>query len=300
MKSTPFPRLRRLLVLLLLSGALPALSPLSAAESAPVLAVNAPAAAPEVLLASNYDEAVDPAGYWVSEKLDGVRALWDGKALHFRSGRIIHAPAWFTAALPAHPLDGELWIARQRFDQVSAAVRRAVPLDEEWHSISYQVFEWPGGAGSFTERSAALKASVAHTGTSWLRYRPQFRVADRRELQARLDEVIRGGGEGLVLHRADAVWQTGRGEALLKLKPQPDAEAKVVAYIPGKGKYAGMCGALLVETADGKRFRIGSGLSDAERRSPPPIGSIVSYRYRGYTKNGLPRFASFMRVRLEE
>jgi DNA ligase 1 len=300
MKSTPFPRLRRLLVLLLLSGALPALTPPCAADTAPTLAADAPADAPEVLLASVYDEAVDPANYWVSEKLDGVRALWDGKELHFRSGRRIHAPSWFTAGLPAHPLDGELWIARQHFDQVSAAVRRAVPLDAEWRSISYQVFEWPGGAGTFTERSAALKASVARTGTAWLRYRPQFRVADRRELQARLDEVIRGGGEGLVLHRADAAWQTGRGDALLKLKPQPDAEAKVVGYVPGKGKYAGMCGALLVEAADGKRFRLGSGLSDAERRSPPPVGSVVTYRYRGYTKNGLPRFASFMRIRLEE
>jgi DNA ligase-1 len=300
MKSTPFPRLRRLLALLLLSGALPALSPPGFAEAAPAIAADALAAAPEVLLASTYDEAIDPAGYWVSEKLDGVRALWDGKALHFRSGRIIHAPAWFTAGLPAHPLDGELWIARQRFDQVSAALRRAVPLDVEWHRISYQVFEWPGGAGTFTERSAALKASIARTDTAWLRFRPQFRVADRQELKARLDEVIRGGGEGLVLHRADAPWQTGRGDALLKLKPQPDAEARVVAYVPGKGKYAGMCGALLVETADGKRFRLGSGLSDAERRSPPPVGSIVTYRYRGYTKNGLPRFASFMRIRLEE
>lgn len=300
MKSTPFPQLRRLLVLLLLSGALPALSPPGCAETAPAIAADALAAAPEVLLASTYDEASDPAGYWVSEKLDGVRALWDGKALHFRSGRIIHAPAWFTAGLPAHPLDGELWIARQRFDQVSAAVRRVVPLDAEWRSISYQVFEWPGGAGTFTERSAALKTSIARTGAAWLRFRPQFRVADRQELKARLDEVIRGGGEGLVLHRADAPWQTGRGDALLKLKPQPDAEARVVAYIPGKGKYAGMCGALLMETPDGKRFRLGSGLSDAERRSPPPIGSIVTYRYRGYTKTGLPRFASFMRIWQEE
>jgi DNA ligase 1 len=300
MKSTPLPRLRRLLAILVLSGALPALSPLVAAETAVMPATNAGAAAPEVLLASLYDEAVDPAGYWVSEKLDGVRALWDGKTLRFRSGRLIHAPAWFTAALPAHPLDGELWIARERFDQVSAAVRRAVPLDAEWRSISYQVYEWPGGAGTFTDRIAALQASVSHTDTAWLKLRPQFRVTDRLALKAKLNEVVRGGGEGLVLHRADALWQTGRGDALLKMKPQPDAEATVVAHLPGKGKYRGMCGALLVETPDGKRFRIGSGLSDAERRSPPPMGSVVTYRYRGLTKTGLPRFASFMRVRAEE
>jgi DNA ligase 1 len=300
MKSTPLPRLRRLLAILVLSGALPALSSTVAAETAVMRAVDAGAAAPEVLLAAVYDDAVDPAAYWVSEKLDGVRALWDGKTLRFRSGRIIHAPAWFTAALPAHPLDGELWMARERFDQVSAAVRRAVPLDAEWRNISYQVFEWPGGAGTFTDRIAALQASVAHTDATWLKLRPQFRITDRLALKAKLNEVVRGGGEGLVLHRADALWQTGRGDALLKMKPQPDAEATVVAHLPGKGKYRGICGALLVETPDGKRFRIGSGLSDAERRSPPPVGSVVTYRYRGYTKTGLPRFASFMRVRADE
>jgi DNA ligase 1 len=300
MKSTPLPRLRRLLVILVLSGALPALSPVASAETAVMPAIDARAAAPEVLLASLYDEAVDPAGYWVSEKLDGVRALWDGKTLRFRSGRLIHAPAWFTAALPAHPLDGELWIARERFDQVSAAVRRTTPIDAEWRSISYQVYEWPGGAGTFTDRIAALQASVSHTNTAWLKLRPQFRVADRLALKAKLNEVVRAGGEGLVLHRADALWQTGRGDALLKMKPQPDAEAIVVAHLPGKGKYSGMCGALLVETPDGKRFRIGSGLSDAERRSPPPMGSVVTYRYRGLTKTGLPRFANFLRVRAEE
>ena len=300
MKSTPFPRLRRLLAMLLLSGALPTLSLAHAAETAVAPSVAASAAAPAVLLARNYDDSVDPRLYWVSEKLDGVRALWDGKTLHFRSGRTIHAPAWFTAGLPPHPLDGELWMGRQRFDQVSAAVRRDVPRDAEWRKISYQVFEWPQGAGTFTERIGALRTSIAHTGTAWLKLRPQFRVTGRQELKARLKQVVRDGGEGLVLHRADARWRTGRSAVLLKLKPQPDAEAKVVAYLPGKGKYQGMCGALLVETPDGQRFRLGSGLSDAQRRSPPPLGSIVTYRYRGYTKTGLPRFASFLRIRPEE
>jgi len=302
MPFPPLPRLRRLLVLLLLSGVLPPLSSPALARAASASADHAAttAAPPPVLLATNYDDSVDPVPYLVSEKLDGVRGLWDGRTLHFRSGRVIHAPAWFTAGLPPHPLDGELWMDRGRFEQTSAAVRREVPDDAEWHRISYQVFEWPGGRGSFSERYAALQASIEKAGTPWLKLRPQFRVASRQQLKARLAQVVAAGGEGLVLHRADARWQTGRTPALLKLKPQPDAEATVIGYVPGKGKYRGLCGALLVRGADGRRFRLGSGLSDAQRHAPPPLGTSVTFRYRGRTRTGLPRFATFLRVRPPE
>ncbi|MEO6351624.1 MAG: DNA ligase [Oxalobacteraceae bacterium] len=255
---------------------------------------------PPVLLAQHFNEAIDPAAYLVSEKLDGVRALWDGKTLRFRSGRLIQAPDWFIAGLPDHPLDGELWMGRRKFDRLSAAVRRNEPRDAEWRQISYQVFEWPQAPGTFSERVAALQASVALAHLGWLKMVRQERIADRPALQARLLQVVRAGGEGLMLHRADALWQTGRSDALLKLKPQHDAEAKVIAHLPGKGKYQGLCGALLVESPDGQRFRLASGMSDAQRRAPPPVGSVVTYRYRERTSNGLPRFASFMRVRAPE
>lgn len=285
------PALRRLLVLLLLGGVLQPALPAHAAAAGD---------APPALLAQNFTDAVDPAAYLVSEKLDGVRALWDGHVLRFRSGRIIPAPDWFVAGLPTHPLDGELWMGRRNFDRLSAAVRRQSADDAEWRSISYQVFEWPQAPGTFSERLAALQASVAQVNPGWLHVVPQEHIADRQALHARLQQVVRAGGEGLMLHRADALWQTGRSDALLKLKPQHDAEATVVAHLPGQGKYAGMCGALLMESPDGRRFRLASGLSDAQRRAPPPVGSVVTYRYRERTPNGLPRFASFMRVRATE
>lgn len=285
------PPLRRLLALLLLGGVLqPGLPAYADAE----------VAAPPVLLAQNYTDAIDPSAYLVSEKLDGVRALWDGKTLRFRSGRLIQAPDWFVAGLPAHPLDGELWMGRRKFDLLSAAVRRQQPRDAEWRQISYQVFEWPQAPGTFSERVAALQISIARANLGWLLLVRQERIADHQALQARLQQVVRAGGEGLMLHRADALWQTGRTDALLKLKPQHDAEATVVAHLPGKGKYQGMCGALLVESVDGQRFRLATGLTDAQRRAPPPLGSVVTYRYRERTPNGLPRFASFMRVRVPE
>ena len=290
------PPLRRLLVLLMLGGVLHA-GPMAHA----VAAANATDdAAPAVLLAQNFNDAIDPSAYLVSEKLDGVRALWDGKTLRFRSGRAIQAPDWFIADFPAHPLDGELWMGRRKFDRLSGAVRRDSPRDADWRQISYQVFEWPQAPGTFSERVAALQISVARANLRWLQLVPQSRIANRQALQAKLQQVVHGGGEGLMLHRADALWQTGRTDALLKLKPQYDAEAKVIAHLPGKGKYQGMCGALLVESPDGQRFRLGSGMSDAQRRAPPPVGSVVTYRYRERTPKGLPRFASFLRVRAPE
>ncbi|HJV75715.1 MAG TPA: DNA ligase [Noviherbaspirillum sp.] len=256
--------------------------------------------APPLLLAQSYSDKYDPSDYLVSEKLDGVRAYWDGKHLRFRSGRLIHAPVWFTAGLPECALDGELWMGRQSFERLSAAVRRQQPLDAEWQDISYQLYELPNGEGSFSERIATLQARVAQAGVPWLQVLPQTRVADRAGLKLKLAQVVRDGGEGLMLHRADAIWQSGRSDVLLKLKPQQDAEAVIVAHEAGKGKYQGMLGAVVVMTPDGRRFRLGSGFSDALRRTPPAVGSTVTYRYRDLTSTGLPRFTSFLRVRESE
>ena len=100
-----------------------------------------------------------------------------------------------------------------------------------------------------------------------------------------------------MLHRADALYVTGRSDVLLKLKLWHDAEATVIAHMPGKGKYTGMLGALRVRTAEGVEFMLGTGLSEVDRRNPPPIGTIVTFRYRELTSRGVPRFASFHRVR---
>lgn len=258
---------------------------------------DAPPDAPAMLLAEVYAANVDVTQYWVSEKFDGVRAQWDGRALRFRGGGTVPAPAWFTANFPALPLDGELWIARGRFDALSGTVRRIEPVDAEWRQVHYLVFELPGAAGDFSARVRQMRTIVAQAGVPWLKAVEQTRVADRDELMKRLDAVVRASGEGLMLHRADAPYLTGRNDALLKLKPWQDAEAVVVGHLPGNGKYRGLTGALQMETPDGKRFRIGSGLTDALRRQPPPIGTRITYRYQQLTKNGVPRFPRYLRVR---
>ena len=253
-------------------------------------------AADSVLLAKTAPASIDPAGYLVSEKLDGVRALWDGKVLRFRSGRLIATPAWFTAKLPETPLDGELWLGRGQFDALSGAVRKVKPVDAEWQKISYMVFELPAGSGDFKDRALALDSIVNTAAWPQLQAIEQTAIANRATLQAKLDDVVQGGGEGLILHLANAPVATGRSDALLKLKPEQDAEAVVVGHVAGKGKYARKTGALDVKTTDGQRFKLGTGLSDVQRKHPPAIGSTVTYTYRDLTSSGKPRFASFLRV----
>ena len=253
-------------------------------------------AQPALLLANVYGGHIDPTQYLVSEKFDGVRAVWDGSTLRFRSGRTVPAPAWFTARLPAQALDGELWLGRGQFDALSAIVRREVPVDDEWKRVNYLVFELPGAPGSFAERAEAIRALVARVAWPPLQAVEQSPVTDRAALKRRLDKTVAQGGEGLMLHIASAPYSTGRSDVLLKLKPHLDTEATVVTHRPGKGKYAGQMGALQVQTPEGRRFFIGTGFSDEQRRQPPPVGSTVTYRYRDLTSTGLPRFASFLRV----
>ena len=245
-------------------------------------------------LASEAPTDIDPSGFLVSEKLDGVRAQWDGRRLRFRSGREITPPAWFTAELPDVALDGELWMGRGRFDAVSATVRRASADATAWRSVRWMLFDLPGAPGGFAERSQRL-ARLGRRLAPWIGVLPQERLHSPAALQRRLDSVCRSGGEGLVLHRLDAPWQAGRSQAILKLKPLHDAEAQVLAHLPGQGRLAGQLGALLVRTPDGVEFRLGSGFDDALRRHPPAVGSWITFRHRGWTAAGVPRFASYWR-----
>lgn len=254
---------------------------------------------PPLQLAAAYQHQ-DATHYWVSEKLDGVRAYWDGHALWSRAGHRYTAPEWFIASLPDTPLDGELWQGRGQFEALSAAVRRYQPQDEEWQHIRFMAFDLPTSSEPFELRYQTLQQLITTHPSPYLQLVTQTRVTDNAELATRLAEVDAAGGEGLMLRLQKSFYQAGRGQQLLKLKQFADAEARVLAHLPGLGKYRGMLGALLVETPEGRRFKLGTGFSDLQREQPPPIGATVTYRYQGETSQQLPRFASFLRVRSEQ
>ena len=226
-----------------------------------------------------------------------MRGFWDGHTLRTRGGETVQAPAWFTAGWPEVPMDGELWAGRGRFSHAQSTTRQQQPGDVAWRQMRFMVFDLPGDKGTFDQRLPALTALVERLGQPWVQAVPQRRVASDAALQALLARTVRAGGEGLMLHRGASHYRAGRSDDLIKLKTHEDTEARVVAHLPGKGKHAGRMGALLVEMSTGQRFRLGAGFSDADRERPPPVGSWVTYRFRGTHDGGLPRFASFVRVR---
>ncbi len=255
---------------------------------------------PALALAGVYEEGVDLQDYWVSEKLDGVRAYWDGQKFWSRGGNVYRAPAWFTENFPSTRMDGELWMGRGRFAELSGAVRRIEPVDESWRQIRFMVFDFPAIEQPFSDRVAVMKNLLLPSPSPYLAMVEQRRTTGHERLMAALDDVVGQGGEGLMLRRGDSLPTVGRSDDLLKVKKYQDAEAIIVAHLPGKGKFEGVLGSVRVERPDGRQFHIGTGFSDAERINPPPVGSLITYKYYGFTSTGLPRFASFMRVRADE
>ena len=269
------------------------------------VAVSAQAQTPEMILAKTLPENVDVRDYWVSEKYDGVRGYWDGKQrrMYSRNGTVIALPNDFAAQLPDISLDGELWIGRGQFERVVSVVRDEQPDDTAWKQVKYMVFELPDSQnqyGDFTQRMARIERITQHINAPNIQAVKQWRVRDRAELLRQLDTITQAGGEGLMLHLASAPYQTGRSDALYKLKLRQDAEATVIDYVAGTGKYVGKVGSLRVRTDDGREFNVGSGLTDATRTNPPVIGTVITYQFNGLTKKGQPRFPRFLRVRVDE
>ena len=250
-------------------------------------------------LAQTYQGDIDISEYLVSEKLDGIRARWTGTTLITRNGNPIHPPTWFTRNWPPEPMDGELWSKRRHFEDIASIVLSDHP-DERWQEIKMMVFDIPVKNLPFEGRVERMQKLITQTKNPSLKLIRQFRLDSLPALEDALDKFTQQGAEGLMLHHRQAYYQQGRNPGLLKAKRYQDDEAKVLAHLPGKGKFKGMMGSLLVETRQGRPFKIGSGFNLAQRQSPPPIGSWVTYKYYGLTKHGVPRFASFLHNRPEQ
>jgi DNA ligase-1 len=250
---------------------------------------------PRIMLAENYQQGINTSEYFVSEKLDGVRARWDGRRLISRGGNVFATPEWFTKDFPGNSLDGELWMGRGRYEETASIVRKQQP-HEGWRNIRLMVFDLPEHGGTFDERVIEMNRLATEVASAYLGIIEQQSIATEEALKVQLQTVVAQGGEGLMLNRKTARYASGRSQDLLKLKPFDDAEATVIGYRPGKGKYTGHVGSLKVRTNQGIVFFIGTGLSDAQRRNPPPLQSQITFRYQGITKNGIPRFPVFLRI----
>lgn len=253
---------------------------------------------PPLLLAQRWETEIDITGWWMSEKLDGVRAYWDGSQFLSRLGNRFHPPPWFVEGLPKHPLDGELWGGRRLFQSTVGIVKRQdqSPL---WKDLLYVVFDAPGHGGLFEDRLEHVRQVLLESRAPYARLHDHVVCRGIDHLKEELERVEALGGEGLMARKPASPYEAGRSSTLLKVKTFRDAEARVVAHAPGAGRHKGRLGALVVELADGTKFNIGTGFSDAERKQPPPVGSIVTFRYQELSDGGVPRFPSYVGVRLD-
>ncbi len=254
--------------------------------------------APPLLLAHKWEMDIDLVNWWMSEKLDGVRAFWDGTQFISRLGNAFYAPDWFVADFPKTPLDGELWGGRKMFQRTVGIVKRQ-DKPPEWKTLKYLVFDAPKHGGVFEERLAHLKEVVGDGKLGYAKAHPHEICRDVAHLKAELARVEALGGEGMMLRKPGSKYEAGRSHTLLKVKTFHDAEARIVEHVGGMGKHKGRLGALLVELEDGTRFNVGTGFTDKEREHPPGVGTIITFRYQELSDGGVPRFPSYVGERID-
>lgn len=236
----------------------------------------------------------DIRGWVMSEKLDGVRGYWNGKQLLSRQGYPLSAPDYFTQSFPPFAIDGELFSERGKFEEIAATVRSANP--KGWYKLKLYVFDVPQAQGDLFARLKTLADYLAQNPAPYIHIIPQIPVKDDAHLKQFFEQIQAAGGEGVVVRNPHSPYIHGRSAQILKLKAVADAECEVVAHHQGKGKYQGKLGAISCRNQQGI-FRIGSGFKDKDRENPPPIGAIITYKYRGLTASGKPRFATYWRIR---
>ncbi|RLB88137.1 MAG: DNA ligase [Deltaproteobacteria bacterium] len=248
--------------------------------------------------AKRYTHKEDITGWVMSEKLDGIRGYWDGQQLHTRKGLPLNPPSWFVKNFPPFELDGELWSKRGDFEFIQSIVLDEKP-GEGWKKIRYNIFEVPNQEGDFFLRINKAKDWFEIHKNSHVRFIPQTRIQDISDLDQFLNKIESMGGEGVIVKDPKMPYYTGRSAHVLKVKNFQDMEGIVIGLNRGKGKYRKMMGSLTLRLANGIVFKLGTGFTDQLRKTPPPLGTSVTFKYNGFTKNGIPKFASFLRVRQE-
>jgi DNA ligase 1 len=254
-----------------------------------------------------------PVGWYLSEKFDGFRAIWDGKDFRSRTNKVFNAPGWFKLWMPPGiALDGELFLGRCNFESC-ALMNRKIPRDEEWVNVKYQIFDAPNHPGIFEERYQFLKDTIKNRCNCKnlidikykincpLRLTKQTKINSESEMDGIFKTLVKEGAEGIMLRAPNSPYETKRSSHLLKVKTLFDDECKIIGYKPGSGKYTGMLGAFHCETikTPHKQFYL-SGMPDEVRRNYKKThkpGTIITYTYMGLTNTGKPRHPNYLRIR---
>lgn len=248
------------------------------------------------MLPKIYNQNQDIVGWWMSEKLDGVRGYWDGEKLWSKNGKLFHPPQQFTQGLPPFPLEGELWGGRGTFERTASTVLRQQP-HAGWLELKFAIFDVPDNDKSFRERIVLVKEWFQHHPSNHAFIIEQSTITSKEQLQQEQQRIRHLGGEGLIVRDPKAYYSAGRSSSICKIKPYQDDEAIVMAHLNGKGINTGCLGSLVVQKADGITFKIGTGFSRTERENPPQIGATITFKHNGLYSSGIPKFPVFLRIR---
>ncbi len=251
---------------------------------------------PDLFLLKTYNEKLDVVGWVMSEKLDGIRGFWDGEKLISRGGITLNPPKSWTAGFPDFAIDGELWTKRRDFEKVSSIVRQKNP-DSRWNKVSFNIFEVPKQQGGILQRLKFLQDYLQQYPNKNIRIIKQIPVKSKQHLTNFLNKIISKKGEGIVVRNPKTLYQTGRLSSALKVKKYQEDECIILAILSGKGKYKNKMGSLKCQTKTKKIFKVGSGFTDAQRQKPPKIGSEITFKYYGLTKNKKYKHPVFLKIK---
>ena len=233
--------------------------------------------------------------WYMSEKLDGIRAYWNGKIFLTKNGNVINAPKWFTKKFPEFELDGELWTKRNDFENIQNIVLDKTP-SEKWSEITYNIFEVPNTKGDFDTRLKRINSFLENNQNKFINIIPQIKCQNQKHLESYLNELVEKKAEGVMLKNPESEYFTGRSENILKVKKFYDEEGIVIGVNYENKKFK----SLILKLKNGVIFNLGGGFTNKERENPPKIGDIVTFKYYSLTKNNKPKFASYLRIRKKE
>ena len=246
------------------------------------------------MLAHKYNPLIDYTGWYMSEKLDGVRSTYCDRQFMSRNEKQFLQSKGFDKSFPQNiTLDGELFGGRGTFNETSGICRKK--YNRDWSSLKYYVFEIPNFITPFKHTISYLNSNIRNRYNNLI-VLPQTICSSKEHLQRFFERVITEGGEGVMLRHPDSYYEEGkRSSFLLKVKRFHKATCTVIGYENGKGKYSNVVGSLVCKFMN-TTINIGSGLTDSDRINPPEIGSFIQFRYFSLSKENIPRFPTFIKV----
>jgi DNA ligase-1 len=286
----------------------------------------------DAVIKRQYNVPDAPIGWWVSEKYDGQRAIWDGEKFVSRGAsaepRVYpYVPRWFMACMPPGiALDGELFLERNSFSETTSILKtRLKPerqrkkgdpsqqdLDRRWAAIQYRVFDVITG-DLYEQRKQILKEIVKQRTTAWksipvpfyikkgpcpLVFTEQYQIKSQQELMKFYNSLVDHGAEGVMIRAPGIPYIPRRTKLMLKMKLVDDAECKIIGYKPGEGKYQGLLGSF--ECTNGVSKFFVSGMNDTIRknyRTTHPVGTLLTYTFNGLTSDSIPRHPRYKGIR---